>query len=444
MASMFALSLFGCSNGTSPSSSPLPSTSVVEGTEAEKAKKNERTPVQWLQEHAISLKSTDPQSSLEDLAQLDGMIGSASVVGLGENTHGMSELFMMKHRIVQYLVTEKGFTNLVMEMDWGTILKINHYVLTGEGNPSDHLLPMFDTKEMTDMFRWIYEYNADPKHEKKVRIIGMDIQSVDEDVYDKISEYVKRNKTDLLPKLHEELTKLIPVTSDINKYVLLAKVDKEKYASSAKQIIAMLEQNKNDLFDKTEEYAWILQSARVIEQFTTIGSGKVDPDFFLKHDIAMYENAKWTQNQFGKTIVWAHNGHVSRDNILSIVYPKLSGQHLSDHYGDDYVTIGTSVHAGKYNVLNDSSDFGPYGTVKSDDPKSINYTLGQVDYDQYVVDLRKASGSVKTWLDESLPIFIGVNSIGPDRPYYLNISLGKAYDILLHIQEATPSQLNWK
>lgn len=279
MASMFALSLFGCSNGTSPSSSPLPSTSVVEGTEAEKAKKNERTPVQWLQEHAISLKSTDPQSSLEDLAQLDGMIGSASVVGLGENTHGMSELFMMKHRIVQYLVTEKGFTNLVMEMDWGTILKINHYVLTGEGNPSDHLLPMFDTKEMTDMFRWIYEYNADPKHEKKVRIIGMDIQSVDEDVYDKISEYVKRNKTDLLPKLHEELTKLIPVTSDINKYVLLAKVDKEKYASSAKQIIAMLEQNKNDLFDKTEEYAWILQSARVIEQFTTIGSGKVDPDF---------------------------------------------------------------------------------------------------------------------------------------------------------------------
>ncbi|MBH5316248.1 erythromycin esterase family protein [Paenibacillus sp. GSMTC-2017] len=73
-------------------------------------------------------------------------------------------------------------------------------------------------------------------------------------------------------------------------------------------MITILEQNKDDLIDKTEEYEWILQSARVIEQFTTTGSGEIDPEFFLKHDIAMYENVKWTQTQFGKTIVWGHNG----------------------------------------------------------------------------------------------------------------------------------------
>ncbi|MBH5316249.1 erythromycin esterase family protein [Paenibacillus sp. GSMTC-2017] len=60
-------------------------------------------------------------------------------------------------------------------MDWGTILKINQYVQTGEGDPSHHLVPMFNTKEITDMFKWIYEYNADPKHENKVRVIGRDM-----------------------------------------------------------------------------------------------------------------------------------------------------------------------------------------------------------------------------------------------------------------------------
>lgn len=36
------------------------------------------------------------------------MIGSAQYVGLGENTHGSSEIFTMKFRLVKYLVTEMG------------------------------------------------------------------------------------------------------------------------------------------------------------------------------------------------------------------------------------------------------------------------------------------------------------------------------------------------
>ena len=43
------------------------------------------------------------------------MVGSASIVGLGEATHGAHEVFTMKNRIVNYLVSEKGFTNLVLE-----------------------------------------------------------------------------------------------------------------------------------------------------------------------------------------------------------------------------------------------------------------------------------------------------------------------------------------
>ena len=39
----------------------------------------------------------------------------------------------MKHRIVKYLVSEKGFTNLVLEEGWDRA-ELDRYVLTGKGN----------------------------------------------------------------------------------------------------------------------------------------------------------------------------------------------------------------------------------------------------------------------------------------------------------------------
>lgn len=65
-----------------------------------------------------AFKTTNPTASLNDLKPLKDMVGSASIVGLGEATHGAHEVFTMKHRIVKYLVSEKGFTNLVLEEGW--------------------------------------------------------------------------------------------------------------------------------------------------------------------------------------------------------------------------------------------------------------------------------------------------------------------------------------
>ncbi|EJR76141.1 erythromycin esterase family protein [Bacillus cereus] len=398
----------------------------------------------WLEAHAKPLKTTNPTASLNDLKPLKNMVGSASIVGLGEATHGAHEIFTMKHRIVKYLVSEKGFTNLVLEEGWDRALELDRYVLTGKGNPSQHLSPTFKTKEMLDLLDWIRQYNANPKHKSKVRIIGMDIQSVNENVYGSIIEYIKANNSKLLPRVEEKIKGLIPVTKDLNTFESLTKEEKENYVLDAKQISALLEENKSYLNGKSKEFAWIKQNARIIEQFTTMLATPPDKpaDFYLKHDIAMYENAKWTEEHLGKTIVWAHNGHVSKTNMLPFIYPKVAGQHLAEYYGKRYVSIGTSVYEGQYNVKNSNGEFGPYGTLKSDDPNSYNYIFGQVKKDQFFIDLRKANGVTKTWLNEQHPIFAGIATEGPDIPKTVDISLGKTFDILVQIQKVSPSQLD--
>lgn len=257
---------------------------------------------EWLEVHANPLKTTNPTASLNDLKPLKKMVGPASIVGLGEATHGAHEVFTMKHRIVNYLVTEMGFTNLVFEEGWDRALEIDRYVLTGKGNPSQHLSPEFNTQEIVNLINWIRQYNANPKHKTKVRVIGMDIQSVNKNIYNNIIEYIKRNNPALLPSIEEKINGLILVTKDINTFSDLTKENKEKYISDAKQISALLEQNKRYLNGKSEEFAWIKQNARIIEQFTIMLASYPDKpsDLFLKHDIAMYENAKWTEEHLGK------------------------------------------------------------------------------------------------------------------------------------------------
>ncbi|WP_236841183.1 erythromycin esterase family protein [Brevibacillus formosus] len=108
--------------------------------------------------------------------------------------------------------------------------------------------------------------------------------------------------------------------------------------------------NRIQLNGESPEFTWIEQHAAVIEQFTKMmGYLPEKPkDFYNQYDIAMYENARWTEEKFGKSIIWAHNGHTAKTNLLPQVYDEIAGQHLAKHYGPKYVSIGTSVTTGQY------------------------------------------------------------------------------------------------
>lgn len=122
--------------------------------------------VKSIQSQANPLKTIEPSKPFEDLKPLKKMIGNAQYVGLGENTHGSSEIFTMKFRLVKYLVTEMGFTNFAMEEDWGNGLKLNEYIQTGKGNPREFLKLLYPTDEIIAMIEWMKDYNADPSNKK--------------------------------------------------------------------------------------------------------------------------------------------------------------------------------------------------------------------------------------------------------------------------------------
>jgi erythromycin esterase len=76
------------------------------------------TPVAWLSEHAIRLRSISPaDQDFSDLAPLRAIIGPARVVALGEETHGDGAAFLTKTRLIEHLHRDLGFDVLAVEAD---------------------------------------------------------------------------------------------------------------------------------------------------------------------------------------------------------------------------------------------------------------------------------------------------------------------------------------
>src|SRR5438045_4208147 len=123
------------------------------------------TPVRdWIAEHAIRLQTPEAGHGFADMESLKKVVGNARIVSLGEATHGTHEFFQLKHRMLEFLATEMGFTIFSIEANMPEAYRLNDYVLTGKGDPAELLRGMYfwtwNTEEVLDMIQWMRQYNA--------------------------------------------------------------------------------------------------------------------------------------------------------------------------------------------------------------------------------------------------------------------------------------------
>jgi erythromycin esterase-like protein len=78
--------------------------------------------IEWLRTNVIPLKTVEAGHGFDDLQKLKAAIGDARIVSLGEATHGTREIFQMKHRLVEYLASELGFTIFSIEANIAGVL----------------------------------------------------------------------------------------------------------------------------------------------------------------------------------------------------------------------------------------------------------------------------------------------------------------------------------
>jgi erythromycin esterase len=138
--------------------------------------------VLWAKSHAVPLRTVDVSGDDADLRPLQGMVGSARIVALGEAAHGAHEPLALRNRIFKFLVERMGFTAIAIESGITESQRVQEYVLGGDGAARqvvhDDLTWGFgEYEENVALVQWMHDYNADPAHSHKIRFYGVDLSA---------------------------------------------------------------------------------------------------------------------------------------------------------------------------------------------------------------------------------------------------------------------------
>ncbi len=138
-----------------------------------KEQKGDKEFIEWLTANTHEIKSVDAGTGFKDLQIFKSVLKDVRVAGLGEATHGTSEFFRMKHRMLEFLVKEMGFTSFYLEASMSRCRYINNYVLYGKGNLDTATAiqgyTVWRVEEVRDMIEWIRKYNETVAADKKVK-----------------------------------------------------------------------------------------------------------------------------------------------------------------------------------------------------------------------------------------------------------------------------------
>jgi erythromycin esterase len=386
--------------------------------------------INWLKGRAVPVVNLEAGHSLEDLMPLKDILKDARLVGLGEATHGTREFFQFKHRLVEFLAKEMDFTVFALEASYAACVKINDYVLYGQGDPAKALAGQgfwtWDTEEILDMIKWMREYNLTQPDSRKIRFYGYDVQNVNIAI-DLVLDYVSK----VAPEYSEKASLALSAVSELQRdpHSKQGNTDPARKAEAVQrlyELVGILGMHRSRFIRKTStaEFTQVLQNARVCLQYMeSYGKPVSGTDGFMLRDLYMAENieyiAKCVEPE-AKIAVWAHNGHIFTGQYLESI--KSMGGLLREMFSDEYYALGFSFFSGKVqsrdfsdpDVPGDLEEF----SVPASRPGTVDWCLAETGIDNFIVDFRRPEipPEARLWLETPRPMkSIGAGYIPDSR-----------------------------
>lgn len=391
--------------------------------------------IHWLKENAIQFNTAEPVEDDADIEKLKSLVGDAKIVSLGEGTHGTSEFFKMKHRIVKFLAEKMGFTVFAIEANMPEARRVNDYILYGKGDSKEALAGMYfwtwNTQEVLDMIEWMRRFNASGKGH--IEFYGFDMQ---------FPHVAMKNVEQFIEKIDGEYLDSLSAAYDIIKEIYKKRVSTSykdfpdslyaRWYTEAVKVYSHL-QTKRDRYLKNVDYMRVeevIQDARIVVQ-----SAESKIPGKSARDESMAANVEWivSHSQPGtKIILWAHNRHVSK-----YVEPYISmGELLSEKFGNDMFVFGFLFGEGEYTAVG-KDGLASYGTSLPE-PGSYEYAFQKTGVPQFILDLRKIFFShFLNWLNEEMN-FRSIGAIAMDYAFYKTV-LPIEFDAVIYFDKTNPS-----
>lgn len=409
----------------------------------------------WLAERSSAFSSVDARApatdEFADLAPFGRIVGEARIVALGEATHGTSEFFRTKHRLLAYLVEHAGFRLFAIEANQLAVEPINEYVRGGRGDVRTLMRELFrvwNTEEMRDLIEWMRAYNTRNPGEM-VEFVGFDMQDPRAPM-DSVSAFLDRVE----PTLRDWVDGRYAAYRDAwrEAYYPQAPVDtRQLWYANAQAVYERISEHRDRWMTSAGDRAdssrtdWVVQNANVVRQ-AALGALTMS---FATRDSAMAENIRWALDRRSggtRVVVWAHDGHISRAEHPWANYwgGGSMGGELSRHFGDAYRAFGLLTYRGKYS--------GALGAQIVDTPLfpapegSLEHALHRVGRrlgsSLLITDLRDTGRDpAGSWLLAPRLIRM-IGYAAEDFAFASPISVGSQFDAVVFVDTTSPSSVH--
>ncbi|MFE9646181.1 erythromycin esterase family protein [Streptomyces sp. NPDC006365] len=406
----------------------------------------------WLARTALPLTGLTAGGSTTDLQPLKKVLDGVRIVGLGEATHGTREFFQLKHRLLEFLVTELGFSVLAMEASASAGPAVDAYVRQGVGDAASVLAGLgfwtWRTHEVLEMIEWMRGYNRGRPEGQKVRFVGVDPQQCGGSlaVIDSFPHKVAPDRVAGLLSTLRVLEMAYPGS----------------HPDPQRRLVHDAEELLEFLRERAPEAADLLRHARILVQaadLVTRSRQHTDPEqtVFAARDRYMAEAVgELLDDPSAKVALWAHNGHITKSRYGRAV-PAL-GQHLHTRYGEAYYALGLLFGSGSFRARRMWP--GPWPGRPSSRPRAgavvtnrigparpdaLEARLATANPGNHLVDLRgtaDAPTAVREWLN-GRHAMRSFGAVVPRWTYRFNlspVSLAEEYDGLAYVTVSTGSQ----
>lgn len=321
----------------------------------------------WIRSYAHTADTLDPAAPLDDMEPLRELIGDARVVAIGEAAHHVREFYLLRHRLLRFLVERCGFTGYAFEAPYVESRAIDAWVHGGPGEVTDVAatsgMALTNCTEMYGTLAWLRAYNQGADRPvwfagavagaggggsplPELLEVGTYLRSADPDALPLLERAIE-----VVERYHDDAT---PIRALAN-YAAVEPSVRDAVTASLSRLLARMESMRGvmreaGLAREHEEALTYLHGAWRLDHFHRdvnelgLAIGTTSLDAFMAESVLRRLEAAPDE----RIVVGLHNVHIRTTSVEhdgpAGLFP--AGHRLAEALGKDYVAIAVTSNHG--------------------------------------------------------------------------------------------------
>jgi erythromycin esterase-like protein len=396
--------------------------------------------------------------SAGDYDVLLDLIGDASVVLLGEASHGTHEFYRERARITRRLIEEKGFRAVAVEADWPDAYRVNRWVRwVGDDSTAREALGdfqrfprwMWRNTDVLSFVEWLRRYNERLAPDRRAGFYGLDLYSLFSSI-EAVIGFLEQVDPEAARRARYRYGCFEDFNEDSRAYGYAAEFGLTRSCEDqALQQLLELQRKAADLSQRDgqipeDEFFHAEQNARLVknaeEYYRTMFRGRISSwnlrDQHMAETLEALLGHFERQRRPAKVVVWEHNSHIgdARATSMGESGEWNVGQLTRERFGDEAFLVGFTTYTGTVTAASDWDEPAERKRVRPGMSGSWEALFHEIGHPTFLLPIRGRTLERSPLDQVRLERAIGV-IYRPDTErvsHYFEARLSRQFDALIH------------